>query len=104
MRTAGNARVLGRGVAETALGLTIASLKNLWQVSRDIANGGWNEHFGQIRELFDLKIGVIGAGFAGRHYIKLMQNFDVEVLLYDPYAVSYTHLDVYKRQILNLPP
>lgn len=86
MRTAGNARVLGRGVAETALGLTIASLKNLWQVSRDIANGGWNEHFGQIRELFDLKIGVIGAGFAGRHYIKLMQNFDVEVLLYDPYV------------------
>lgn len=86
IRIAANARVLGVGVAETTLGLTIASLKNLWQVSKDVANGGWDEHYGEIRELYNLKIGVVGAGYAGRHYMKLLRNFDVEVLLYDPYV------------------
>lgn len=86
IRIASNARILGIGVAETALGMTISSLKNLWQVSKDVSNGGWNENYNQIRELYNIKIGVIGAGFAGRHYIKLMKNFDVNVLLYDPYV------------------
>ena len=33
-----------------------------------------------------MTIGVISCGWVGRHYIKLLQNFDVDVLLYDPYV------------------
>ena len=33
----------------------------------------------------DIKIGVIGGGWAGKHYIKLLRNFYVDVLLYDPF-------------------
>lgn len=88
IRIAANADPLGIGVAETALGLTIASVKDLWQVCADVAQGGWDEHYDQIREMYELKIGVIGAGCAGRHYMKLLRNFDVTVMLYDPYVSS----------------
>ena len=80
------AKVLGQGVAETALGLTISSLKNIWVLSRNTKAGEWAKDRDRCREVYDVKIGVIGAGNAGRHYIKLVRNFDVEVLLYDPFV------------------
>ena len=84
IRVSGAAAALGKGVAETALGLTISSLKNFWNLSNVTRYGGWNAQNGTVREIYDITVGVIGAGFAGRHYIKLLQNFDVEILLFDP--------------------
>lgn len=85
IKVVSSASELGKGVAETALGLTVASLKNFWELQRDTREGNWGEHIGQVSEVFKKKIGVLGAGWAGRHYIKLMQNFSVEILLSDPY-------------------
>lgn len=75
---------LGKGVAETALGLTIASLKQMWQLTQTTRGGGWHEGKDRIRELYEVTVGVIGAGQAGRHYIRLLRHFDVTVMLYDP--------------------
>ncbi|PYI57438.1 hydroxyacid dehydrogenase [Paenibacillus flagellatus] len=75
---------LGIGVAETALGLTIASLKRMWQLSQSTRQGLWEEGKELIRELYGLTIGVVGAGKAGRHYIRLLRQFEVDILLYDP--------------------
>lgn len=75
---------LGVGVAETALGLTITSLKSMWWLSQSTRGGGWNAGKDKIRELYEVTIGVIGAGKAGSHYIRLLRNFDVSVLVYDP--------------------
>lgn len=86
IRVCCNNDALGLGVAETALALTITSLKNIWTVARDVADGGWDEHYADIREMFDVTVGVIGAGCAGRHYMRLLQAFDVRVLLYDPFV------------------
>jgi phosphoglycerate dehydrogenase-like enzyme len=86
VRVSGSAAALGKGVAETALGFTIASLKQMWQLSQSLKGGGWSEGYDKIKELYDVTIGVVGAGFAGAHYIKLMQNFEIEVLLYDPFV------------------
>lgn len=77
---------LGKGVAETALGLTIASLKNMWKIAKETEQGGWSEEKKRVRELYDVTVGVIGGGKAGKHYIKLLQNFDVDVLLADPFV------------------
>lgn len=77
---------LGIGVAETALGLTITSLKNMWQLARNTREGEWNKDKDKIRELYGVTIGVVGAGRAGRHYIQLMRNFHVDILLYDPFV------------------
>src|SRR5690606_20194243 len=75
---------LGTGVAESALGMTIASIKNLWRMTRDTANGGWWDERPRVRELYDVTVGVIGAGKAGSHYIRLLQAFEVDILLFDP--------------------
>jgi len=75
---------LGRGVAETALGLAITSLKNIWQLARDTREGGWSENRHKVRELYGITIGIIGAGKAGRHFIRLLQHFEVKVAVYDP--------------------
>ena len=87
IRVVSSAKPLGIGVAETALGLTIAASKNIFNLVKHTANGGWNDcGYDEIRELYDRTVGVIGAGWAGSHYIKLLQSFDVEVLLFDPFV------------------
>lgn len=84
IRVTGSAKAIGIGVAETALGFTIASLKNMWRLSENTSKGEWNLGKENVREVYGVNIGVIGAGRAGRHYIELMKNFDVNILLYDP--------------------
>lgn len=83
IRISNGTEALGKGVAETALGLTIASLKDMWRLSQHTRGGSWGGT-SRVKELFGVTIGVIGAGKAGGHYIKLLQNFDVKVMLYDP--------------------
>jgi phosphoglycerate dehydrogenase-like enzyme len=87
IRVTGGAAALGKGVAETALGMTITSLKDMWTLSRQSREGLWG-HVSRVRELYEVKIGVIGSGRAGSHYIKLLQAFDVEVLVYDPFLTD----------------
>ncbi|MBN2557190.1 MAG: hydroxyacid dehydrogenase [Clostridia bacterium] len=84
IRVSSAASALGRGVAETALGLTITSLKNVWNLSKVTGYGGWNGCNDTVRELYGINIGIIGAGHAGRHFIRLLKNFDAGILLYDP--------------------
>ena len=77
---------LGIGVAECAVGFAISASKNFYRTNDDIHNGGWDEHRHECRELYEQNVGVISAGFVGRHFIKLMKNFDVNILLYDPFV------------------
>ncbi|CAG7644553.1 hydroxyacid dehydrogenase [Paenibacillus allorhizosphaerae] len=76
---------LGQGVAETALGFTITALKNMWTLNRSTHSGGWKEGRDRVREMVGVRIGVLGAGKAGRHYIQLLKLFDVQVLVHDPF-------------------
>ena len=88
IRVGASTKPLGIGVAETALGFAISASKNFYQVNEDIHNGGWNDHRSSVKELYEITVGVISAGFVGRHFIKLMNNFGVEVLVYDPYITE----------------
>lgn len=88
IRIAASTKPLGIGVAETALGFAISASKNFYQVNEDIHNGGWNEHRSSCKELYEITVGVISAGFVGRHFIKLMGNFGVDILVYDPYLTE----------------
>jgi len=86
IRVTGSPKPLGEGVGETALGFTISASKNFYNSSSAIHTGGWNSGNSAVKELCDIVIGVVGAGWAGRHYIKLLKNFDVDVILYDPFV------------------
>jgi len=85
VRVTNAAKVLGMGVAETALGFTICAVKNIFALNSGIHGGGWDAGRENVRELYNLTVGVLGSGWAGGHYIKLLQNFNVRVLCYDPY-------------------
>lgn len=88
IRVAASTKPLGIGVAETALGFAISASKNFYQSNEDMHNGGWKEHISNCKELFEITVGVISGGFVGRHFIKLMRNFGVEILLYDPFVTE----------------
>ncbi|MCL6605052.1 MAG: hydroxyacid dehydrogenase [Paenibacillus sp.] len=77
---------LAQGVAETTLGLTIVSLKNIWQLARNTREGEWEKQRELVRELYEVTIGVIGSGMSGAHFIRLLKSFDVRVLVYDPFV------------------
>ncbi|MCD8325281.1 MAG: hydroxyacid dehydrogenase [Lachnospiraceae bacterium] len=82
IRIVSSARVLSEGVSETALGMTIACAKNLFALNQETHAGGWS-HTG-ITEMYELTIGIVGFGMAGRHYAELLQPFLVDVIAYDP--------------------
>lgn len=73
-------------VAETTLGLMLVGLKRAWPLGRHVAAGGWRQTpWWPAGEMFGREIGIVGASNVGRHVIKLLQNFSVRVLVYDPY-------------------
>lgn len=83
-RVSNSAIEISRGVAETTLGIAIAACKGFFRLSDEARRGMWRESFSSVIDFYDLKIGVVGAGNAGRHFIKLLQGFCVDVLVYDP--------------------
>ena len=99
VRVSSAAAALSKGVAESALGMTIASVKNHWRFAEDIRAGGWSAERGRVRELFELTVGVIGAGNAGSHFISLLQHFDVDVLVHDPMLSAERAADLGARPV-----
>lgn len=86
VRVSSSAPMLSMGVSETALGFTIAASKNFFALNDNLHRGGWAEGKENIRELYELTVGVISGGWAGRHYIELLRPFNLDVLLYDPFV------------------
>ena len=84
VKISSSACVLSRGVSEMAVGLTIAGAKNVFAYNTLIHRGIWPEEKSATNELFGLTVGVVGCGFAGSHYIELMQDYDVRLIAYDP--------------------
>ncbi len=81
---------LARDVAETTLGLMIVGRKNVWPLAGNIDEGGWRDaptwDRWRARELNRATVGIVGASNVGRHVIRLLEAFEVEVLLYDPFV------------------
>lgn len=85
IRLTASANEISQGVAETTLGIAIAACKGFFWLPQEARDGMWRENFSNVIDFYGLKIGVVGAGHAGRHFIKLLKNFCVDVLVYDPY-------------------
>ncbi|MGQ9516458.1 MAG: NAD(P)-dependent oxidoreductase, partial [Anaerolineae bacterium] len=80
------APVLAEHVAETTLGLMIVGMKRIWPLGQRVREGGWRDSpYWPSRELYDKKVGIVGASNVGRHVIRLLQPLRVHILLYDPY-------------------
>ena len=78
-------------VAETTIALMITALKRIIQFNERTHKGFWrgdenDQESSKAKELYNLNIGIIGAGYVGRNVIRLLKNFEVSILLYDPYV------------------
>lgn len=104
VRMTASAAAIGEGVAETALALAITGCKRIYTLSRDTANGLWGENKENVKDFYDIKVGVVSAGFVGRHMIKLLHNFHVDILVYDPFlsAEQIRELGAEKRELNEL--
>jgi phosphoglycerate dehydrogenase-like enzyme len=80
---------LARDVAETTLGLMIVGRKRIIPLSQNLRAGGWRDSptwdKWDPRELSRSTVGIIGASNVGRHVISLLEPFEVEILVADPF-------------------
>jgi len=80
---------LAVSVAESTLGMMIWGLKQFSAAERLTQAGGWKADPWattlNVRELFELRVGLVGASAVGRHVIRLLRAFEVSVVVYDPH-------------------
>lgn len=91
IRTSSAREALAIGVAETTLGMIIAGLKGFFPAARMTAQGGWlidnDRVMGyQIREMYQRTIGIIGLSKVAQHLIRLLGQFEVQILATDPHV------------------
>lgn len=106
IRVTSAAAAISYGVAEFCLGLILMASKRVFWLAQGTHRGEWTESmpcFGGAFELYRQNIGIIGAGFIGRHLIRLFKNWDCNVLVYDPYlsAEQAHELGCEKRETLE---
>lgn len=84
IRMTGSAVAIGEGVAESALAFAISAVKGFYWIGDDVRAGKWWECGATVKDFYEITVGVISGGFVGRHMVKLLKNFHVDILMYDP--------------------
>jgi D-3-phosphoglycerate dehydrogenase len=78
-------------VAEQAVGLMLAEVRDIARADAAIKAGGWPEQpESAVFELSGRTVGVIGLGNVGRKLARRLSGFDVRLLVYDPYVDART--------------
>ena len=77
-------------VAEHALALLLAALKNINKTDREVRNGIWERTLNKNRELSSLTAGIIGYGHTGPAFAKLLHSLGCNVLAYDKFKTGFS--------------
>ena len=92
-------------VAEYTVGLIICESRNIARANFALKNGEWREKFPntetQIKELKDLKIGIIGFGSVGRLVAEKMKALGSEILISTPH-ISENAYDLLNFNFVDL--
>ncbi len=89
IRVTQSAAAIAVTVAEYTLTCILAGLKDVFRIREKLRSGvDWWDARGTSREMNKKTIGIIGASHVGRNVIRLLKNFNVTVLLFDPYVNS----------------
>ena len=78
-----------QAVAEHALGMILNLLNNIRVSDQEIRTGIWNREKNRGFELSGKTIGIIGFGNTGSSFAKILENFNVKILVYDKYKKNY---------------
>lgn len=81
------ASAIAGAVADLSLAFTMLLLRRVHVLDRLVKAGDWGaaKQLPMGHELAGTRVGVVGAGYTGRWYIRLLRALDAEVWVYDPY-------------------
>jgi D-3-phosphoglycerate dehydrogenase len=75
-------------VAEHALGLLIALMRNINKSAQEVESHQWLREENRGQEISGKTIGIIGYGNTGSRFAKLLSSFDARILVYDKYKTN----------------
>ena len=100
IRVISSSIAIGQGVAETALALAISASKDFYRLNDQIHAGAYREGVeSTVVDMVDITVGVIGAGMVGKHFIELLSNYDVDIIVADPYVSEETCAKLGARKV-----
>lgn len=73
-----------QAVAEHALAMMLALIKDLKPFATHVAGGGWRGAAGQCRDVAGMRLGLVGYGAIGAAVARLAGAFGMTVTAYDP--------------------
>ena len=76
-------------VAEHALGMILCLFNNINISSNEVKEFQWNREKNRGLEFEGKTIGIIGFGNTGSSFAKLLQGFDINILVYDKYRQRF---------------
>jgi len=80
------ASAIATGVGEHSLGLMLSAMKNCYALNDCMKqNIDPTQAKERIVETYDITVGVVGCGLTGKHFIRLLKMFDLNIIAYDPY-------------------
>lgn len=84
--------VMGRNahaVSDFTVGLMLAECRNIARAHKAVFEGQWRKTFSNsdfVPELRNKTIGLVGLGYIGKLVAKKLSGFNVNIVVYDPYA------------------
>jgi phosphoglycerate dehydrogenase-like enzyme len=98
------ASAIAPAVADLSLLLTMLMLRQAHRFNQVLKKGDWGKTLFMGQEITGQRVGVVGAGYTGRCFIKLLQGVGAEVWAYDPYMSSEraAELGVHKVELDEL--
>lgn len=76
-------------VAEHALGMLLTLQNKICKANTEIHQGIWQRNINWGNEIEGKTIGIIGYGNTGSRFAKVLQGFDVKILVYDKYKSGF---------------
>lgn len=73
-----------RAVAEHAMAMVLALVKDLGPLTASVAAGGWREAGTKVRDVAGLRLGLVGCGAIGQAVGRMAGAFGMDVLGFDP--------------------
>ena len=88
-------------VAEHSLAMLLALFNNLYNAQSEVEKGLWKREENRGIELSGKTIAIIGYGNTGSAFKKILESFNVNILIYDKYLKTYPYKssmeDIYKK-------
>jgi len=91
-----------KAVGEHAIGMLLALFNKLLSGNQEVRSGQWHREKNRGLELGKRTVGVIGYGYNGKAFAKMLQGFGTKVLAYDKYAPVKTKDHVVASSLENI--